>query len=362
MFHKLLTMKTIQTKLVALFVLAGLFTTSCDKEDEKALSATQAKEAFATVDDDVAANLEALSNSPGFTAIEDLSVLTDAGAPLPFRATKEEKRKPNVLIRKAIYGLKHIATTPSKNSRTAGDESFDYNENTGVYAWNALEEFFEFVEQSNIIEIRFPTEGSTTNNAVFRLTAYDEVSTPDGDELYSPTIIEATLDIDGAEAASLSLDVEYISDGSDDPSTADITYTVGEFSVDVDYDNSQATKTSFSESLRKGNTVILGWGVDATYNSSDKNEENIKSVTGFLQLVNVRFTITVTQPGLGDENIEDYVKISITVDGNAAATIVWVADDNGEPIPYIKYTDDSTEPLEDVFEDFGEVIEDLDVL
>jgi len=340
----------------------SLLLLSCDKDEDKKLSADQAEQSFVAADADVAASLEELSNSPGFTAIEDLSGLTDDEAPLPFR-TKNDKKNPRVLIHKAIFGLKQIATAPAKNGRIKGDEAFEFADHVGVYVWNAETETFDEAGTSTIIEIQFPTEGSATNDAKFQLTAYEEDFTPDGDEQYSPTVIEATLAIDNAQVASLSLDVEYVGDGSSEPLVADITYNVGDFSVDVDYDNSASTQVSFSETLRKDDSIIVGWGINAVFNTPDKLEEDIQSLTGFFQLVNVRFDIVITQPDANSTDFDDFITITISVDNNAAATVVWITDSvTGEPVPYIQYNDGSQQPLEEVFSAFGEVLDDLDVI
>lgn len=349
--------------LITLLVAAFAFLASCDDEKEQTLSADQTKDAFNAVETELIAELENLSEAEGFQAFEHLSSLSGSGDPFPLGRTKEARKNPNSYVRKAVANLQNMISGPAQGARTQGDEPFSFAQHKGVYEWNAVEEMFIKTGQSNIIEIKFPaTETSTTNNAVFRLTDYAEVATPDGDEAYSATIIEATLDIDGTKEASLSVDVEYVGDGTDEPKFADISYFVNPYTIDIDLDDRGASTTIFSQYLSKGNKKLIGWGLTATYQGA-KSEANITKLVGTFQLSTIIFTIEVNAPsGLPAEETDfnDIIKISITVDGASAGRIVWVTDPaTGEPTPYVQYADGSQEPLSEVFETLGEALNDL---
>lgn len=354
-------MNTNRIKLLTFLLAAVVLVTSCDKDDESPLSADDAQEAMAAVDAQLTNDLEDLSEAKGFTALQTLSDLSDAGAPFPLARVKEAKKNPNSHVRKAVLSLGRMIQTPTQGDQINGDEPFNYNNNKGIYEWNATEErFIKRQETSTIIEIRFPTEGSNTNNAVFRLTNYAEVATPDGDEAYSPTIIEATLDVNNVKEASLSVKAEYKGDGTDDPKFADISYFVNPFTIDVDLDDRAASTTSFSQSLSKSNDVLIGWSLTATYQGS-KVEENISKLVGTFQLSSVVFTIDINTANAGQNgDYNDIIKISIKVDGKSAGNVVWVTDNTtGEPIPYVQYSDGSKEPLAEIFESLGEGLDDI---
>lgn len=350
-------------KLLSFLLSAVVLVTACDKDkdDESPLSADDAQEALAAVDSELTNELEDLAEAKGFTALETLADLSDAGAPFPLGRAKEARKNPNSHVRKAVLSLGRMIQTPTQGDQINGDEPFNYNQNKGIYEWNATEErFIKKQETSTIIEIRFPTEGSNTNNAIFRLTNYAEVATPDGDEAYSPTIIEATLDVNSVKEASLSVKVEYKGDGTDDPKFADISYFVNPFTIDVDLDDRAATTTSFAQSLSKSNEVLIGWSLAATYQGS-KAEENISKLVGTFQLSSVVFTIDLNTANAGQNgDYNDIIKISIKVDGKPAGNVVWVTDNStGEPIPYVKYNDGSKEPLAEIFESLGEGLDDI---
>lgn len=349
--------------LITLLVAVFAFLVSCDDEKEQTLSADETKDAFAAVDAELTTELENLSEAEGFQAFEHLSNLSGSGDPFPLGRTKEARKNPNSYVRKAVANLQNMISGPAQGARTQGDEPFSYAQHKGVYQWNALEEMFIKTGTSTIIEIRFPaTETSTTNNAVFRLTDYAEIATPDGDEAYSATVIEATLDIDGTKEASLSADVEYVGDGTDEPKFADISYFVNPYTIDLDLDDRGSSTTIFSQYLSKGDDKLIGWGLTATYQGA-KNEENITKLVGTFQLGSVIFTVEVNAPsGLPEEDadLNDIVKISITVDGASAGRIVWVTDPGAtEPTPYVQYSDGTQDPLSEIFETLGEALNDL---
>ncbi len=349
-------------KFLALLLSAGLFLTACDKDDEKEpLSAEEAQDAMAAIDSELANELEDLANAEGFMALQTLGGLSGAGDPFPLGRVKEARKNPNYHVRKAVNSLQYIINGATQHARTQGDEPFNYTQNKGVYEWNATQQTFVKTGSSNIIEIRFPTEGSTTNDAIFRLTEYAEVATPDGDEAYSATAIEATLDIENVKQASLSVDIEYRGDGTDEPKFADITYFVNPYTIDVDLDDRSASTTSFSQRLSKAGDNLIGWSLTATYQGA-KVEENISKLKGTFELGSALFTIEIEAPtgsSQGDD-LNDFIKISITIDGQKVGDIVWVSDTTtGEPIPYVKYTDGSKEPLADIFESLGATLNEL---
>jgi hypothetical protein len=350
-------MKNTTLKLLLLSFALVFIATSCDDEKE-ALNKEEAQEALQTANSDFADALGRLQTNPGFTAFEDLNTLAGSSDIIPFRQAKPSKKDPRVAARQVLASLKNIATAgDDKNGRTnlTEPQPFDFDANVGVYEWSAEAGDFVKTGTSTIIELRFPTEGSTTNNATFKLFAYEEIETPDGDEYYSPTLIEANLSINGVVIAALDAQAEYRNDGTDEPIFADITYTVGAFSVDLDLNDKNPLSSSFSQTLREGNQTIVGWGITAVYNSTDKLEEDFKSIEGFFQLMNVRFTILATAPGANVTDINDVVKITVTVDGAEAGRVVIGEDEN----IYMEYRDGSRELLDQLLSDLSVQLEEL---
>jgi hypothetical protein len=359
-------MQTNRLKLLSLLLASSVFVASCDDNEKGSIAAEDAAATMNALDEELASELGQVQQAEGFVALESLAKLSGAGIVLPTGRAKDMHKNPTRFVRQGVTALKTMITVPTQSSRTLDEEAFDFNANKGVYTYNFNLGIFQKTATSNIIEIRFPTEGSTTNDAVFRLTDYKEVLIEDSwFSYYEPTAIEATLDVDGAKQASVSAQVEYHQDG--EAKFANITYFVNPYTYEMDLDDRLANASSFSQYLKKENDVLLGWGIAATFDSQYPKEDGTpKSLTGTVQLSNVVFTInlnTPSQPPQGDFDYNDYIKISITIDGKKAGNVVWVMEaGNDEPTPYVQYTDGSKEPLEDIFEALEEALDELDVL
>lgn len=352
-----------QSLRLSTLLFAGLVLfTACDNDEAENLSATDAKEAMLAVDTEISAELENFTNAEGFKAMETLSSLTNSGSIFTGVRVKEAKKNPNTYVRTAVRNFQHMISESSAAGRTQDDEPFYYDENLGVYTWNLQLQRFDRTGSSNIIELRFPTEGSNTNNAVFRLTDYEEVSTPEGDELYSATVIEATLDINNVKQASLSAEVTYRNDGTDEPSFADVSYFVNPYTLDLDLDDTKASVSTFAQYLRKGDDVLIGWDLTATYQGA-KTEDNITKLEGNFQLGSVIFNILITPPAdlTTVDSYDDFIIITISVDGKAAGKVVWEVEAGAdEPVPYVQFNDGSKQALSVIFDSLGESLEDLE--
>lgn len=339
-------------RLMTILFATVVFLTACEKEETVRLSATDAKESLIAVDATLSAELNNFSNAEGFKALEQLASLTNGGTLFTTARIQDARKNPSAYVRVGIQNLQSIISEASASGRSQGDEPFNYAEHKGVYTWNPSLQDFEFTSQSNIVELRFPTEGSSTNNAVFRLTNYAEVETPFGDEPYSPTDIEATLDINNVKQASLSLAAEYKSDGTDDPVFADISYFVSPYTLDINLDDTKPSISTFSQYLSKNNDKLIGWALTASYKGA-KVESNISKLEGTVQLASAIFTIVFTAPTdpTAVPDINDILKINVTVDGKIAGKIIWVTEAGAlEPSPYIQYNDGSQQKLSELFE------------
>jgi hypothetical protein len=283
---------------ICIMLLAGLM--SCGNDEPSSVSADDAKAAFDAVNQNLANELGAIADAPGVTAMNSLS--STSGGPFPFGRVSSYKRDGvRDQVKASLYAFRSIVlSTAAANAKVSGDEPFNYGENKGVYEWNSAEEIFVKTGESNIISILFPSvEGSSVNDAEFQLAGYAEEATPNGDDAYSPTFIDASLLIEDEIVAELDLDVEYGSD--DQPVFADITYFLTPYSIELKFDDKASTSTSASETLSKNGETLLGVSLEVTFQSSAKDEEAVKKVTGTLQLMKKIFkplTIIMTSSTL----------------------------------------------------------------
>ncbi len=344
-----------------LTVLLGI--SACGDDEVSKASKEEVQAAFQAANDQVSTGTDDFSSSSGYKAMNQLSALTDGD--LPF-GRKPAKKREQVIenLKVGVYAIRGILKTSTSSGRTNDDEPFDFDENKGIYEWDSENEEFDRTGDSDIIEIWFPTvEGSSTNDAEFRMTEYAEITTPDGDELYSPTVIKASILVDDVKELEVDAEVEY--GAGDEPVKGDIYYFVNPFALEISFDDTKSKSSSFSETLSKSGRVLIGFGATVNFQDATKDEETITSISGFVQLVDVKLIVSAKAPqsSSGSEDINDFVTITIKVRNKVGGKILLEEDENSSGdfpyTPIVKYNDGSTEPLENLLGDISFDIEDV---
>jgi hypothetical protein len=349
--------------ILSILLIPALFVVSSCGDDEVAkASKDEVRAAFQSANTQISDDLEDFSSSSGYGAMNQLSILTDESNPF---GRKSSRKREQVMenIKAGVYAIRGILKHSTAQARINGDEPFNFNANKGVYEWDFEEEAFVPAGESEIIEIWFPTEGSATNDAEFRMTAYEEELTPNGDEQYSPTLIKASIFVDETKELELDAEVEYGTD--DQPVKGDVYYFVNPFALEISFDDTNAKSSSFSESLSKSGKVLIGIGATVNFQDASKNEEDIKSISGHFQLLDIKFVINAKAPqsSSGSGDINDFVTITIKVKNKVGGKIILEGDETSSGdfpyVPYVKYNDGSTEPLDNLLQDLSFEIEDM---
>ena len=163
---------------------------SCNDDDDKGggqLSKNDAKSKLAQFNSNATQDLQDLADADGLKAMQDFFELTSVDDPLEGGRIASDKKKFRAFLKDKGREFRSVfAPAASIKGRTNADEPFDFENNTGVYAWDSELEEFTFEGDAGSIEILFPTEGSATNNAKLQITAYDEQLVEDewGDTYY----------------------------------------------------------------------------------------------------------------------------------------------------------------------------------
>ncbi|HYC84063.1 MAG TPA: hypothetical protein VEB86_02530, partial [Chryseosolibacter sp.] len=165
---------------------------SCNDDESSGLSKTDAKAEIAEFNATATQDLQALADADGVQALASLSDLTTVDD--PFGRSTTDQKKVRAFLHKKGAQFRSIFRQSTTSGRIRGSEPFDYDGNKGIYEWNNVDSIFVKTGTSTIIVVRFPTEGSSTNNAELRLNAYEEVEVYD-EELeeysYEPSLIDA---------------------------------------------------------------------------------------------------------------------------------------------------------------------------
>ncbi|MEP1094534.1 MAG: hypothetical protein ABJG78_05460 [Cyclobacteriaceae bacterium] len=344
-------------------VLSIIFLAACSDENstDPKSSAAEINAIAGELNDDVVTLVKSDGVKGARTLIDLIDNSTQFGRVSPYQM--DENR---ALITNQIGQISYSFTTGI--ARLLNEEPADFAENKGVYVWNFNLEDFEKVEASEFIVIAFPTEGSTTNNAEFRLTEFTVIEI-DGEEL--PTTIKADLTIDDDplvdEDPIIDLDfvVNYSADGN--PEAADIYLVAVPFALDITFDDSEASTTSLAVTLLLNSENLVGVDVDVEFDSEAKLEP--KSISGEVSYRTLRIVGSVSDDQMdnsqdGDPN--DYIDLALFVGEDKAGDIVFVFEEiveDGETyedyVPYVEYADGSKDKLEEILEPVIDEIEEL---
>ena len=340
-------MKKLTFLLTAIWLLSG-----CQKDDDAdKISSVEAQAAIESMTVDMESDIIDLVQSEG---IENLSALFDLTS-VSTEFSDISVRQEDIKFR-AVRMAKIFASTP--NTRVSNESSNDFIK--GVYAWDVAEQDFIFIESSNNLELRFPSAGSETNNAIFILSqlAFDI------NEL--PTAIEAQLHVDEVLMVDLSLTANWSSDGL--PESANISLFVKPFTFALSFDNTADTQSSLYASIEKSDELIASIELLVKYSTAAK--EFPKHIAGTITYrgIAVKGEIDI-QAALTSQsgNPNDFITIKVFSNDVKIGNVVFVEEEYEEDgytsfgyVPYLKYNDGTKISLEDLFEDmFLSLEEDL---
>ena len=341
----------------------GLLVLSCSKSSSPAaVSPAVAQQTFSTVNTDVSAAVSGLNTAPGSVALSSFSNFTGTtGNPFGRIQTLHKPGDIKTMIGAGLVSIRQMILKGSGNERIQGGTAFDFASKKGIYIYNFDTKVFDkSPNTSDIIKIQYPKDTtSVSNDAELQITAYTEVSTPQG---YNPTLIQAAIyiPIGGTKEVDLKLTAGYDSNG--DPNKGSVDLFVNPYTISFSFDDSGATTATESFSFSKSGTVIIATNATATFASAaDKTNGNPPiAVTGYVKLENVVFNFAVDGTKSSNEP-NDFVTISVSIDGGAAGKVVFVQDPNdpNNEIPYIRYNDQTQTPLSTVFADLANQLNSL---
>lgn len=340
-----LTQKTLS--IFAFSALLGLSACSNDDDNINQPSKEDAKTTIAKFNTDAKADLQGLSDAQGFKAVKDFFELTASDDPFGRASSQNSK---HFFRDKGREFRSVFAATKAAAGRTQSDEPFDFNANTGIYAWDNDSETFEKTGTANTIRIQFPTEGSATNNAELQLAAYSEVEVYDEENqeyYYQPEVLKASLLVDNVKQAGLDLDATWDDYGF--PLTANISALAKPFTVTVKFDVSNSVTSSLNIALLRDQTTLVSTQVVATYKDDSKAEESLKKIDGFVQVRNLKLegTIDVEAANKTEVDWNAIVKLALKSDNDKLGDVIFV-EENEKPVAYLQYADGTKEKLETV--------------
>jgi hypothetical protein len=352
----------ITNRLMTVGALAFAITlSSCNDDDEKGsqLSKGDAKAEIATFNSEATKDLQDLADADGVKAMQDFFDLTAIDEPLDGRLASDKNKFRAFLRDKGREFRSVFIPASTDKGRINGEQPFDFEGNIGTYEWDEELQQFTFADNGSAIEILFPTEGSTTNNAKLQITAYEEVFVDDEfGGYYEPTLINASLFVNNVKKAGLDLSIDY--DALGFPVTADVEVMVTPFTATLSFDVSNSTSSTIAFSMLKDQSTLVATNVTVKYADSSKSEESLTAIEGFVQFKNLKVQGSIDVEGANGEEVDfnDFVKAALYADNTKIGDIVFVTE-NEQAIPYVKYADGTQEKLEVVLQPVIDELESL---
>jgi hypothetical protein len=377
-------MKNMKKLIAMMLMMVSVFFIACEDDGESTLSPEDAKTELSTLNADMTGYLQEMANSKGMNAMDDIMALMQLDD--PFASGKSTKTSVIPNIQKYLLPI-----YPEKTKSAYEAEPFDFEFWWGTYTWDAEHSIWSVVfddpasTSDDKIVISFPTEGSTTNNAVLTLHEYEEVLVNGTDEYgysytdYMPTDILADLYFNEIKIVEIDLAATWITSGDEagEPTSFDISVYLTPFTFSGSFDNT-ATAASIDFDIKYNTEQIFAAGVNATFLT---DTEDPLTVGGYIQLLNVKIQATVDIAGMEtvfesntyttveeiNTAINEEIDAVVLVDGVKAADIIieFAAEDGAYSMPieveegvnvyinvFFKYSDGTTEQAAPYFASF----------
>lgn len=346
--------KLFAASILGLFVLTG-----CQNDDEQTVDLTpeEASAAINATADKMGDDIIALVESDGAHALLDFANLVEGSAVIGGRKSQKAwtKERLDLIIQYFVNG-------PA--ARTNNTEPTSFDEIKGLYEWNPETQDFD-KEASEYFIVKFPTEGSETNNAELKISQLEFVTITEDhgefvDQYELPTVIVGYVKVDDVTLIELDFAANWSSTGN--PEEAEVSFFIKPFTFVLDFKNTFANKTSLLTSISIDDEVIVGIDVEVTFESDAK--ENPLEFEGYVQYRDLKIVGNVDLSEITDDSDpNDYINLDLYSGNSKLGNIIFeleeVAPGFNDYVPYVKYADGSTENLEEIMEPVLAEIEEL---
>ena len=362
-----------KTRIAAILSFLLLIGFGCSKDDLP--SVEQNKQTLVDLASVVDADLSEITESEGMKAINSLMDIFELDDPLGgiFKSDAVNRME-----------FKDWIRTGFSSGKAALDGGSDFDELTGTYTWEASVGRWSVQagDPPDKIIINFPSEGSTSNNAVLTISDYEEEMFLDDweswvDTIYQPTKIMADLVVDGTKYIDLSFSATWAD--YEMPSSITASLMIKPLSSNITFSDNGSLKL-IAASLSINESVVVSVDLQAPYTKEMTEwgeEEVLTSLSGFIHYGTIKLAGEINIQALEDsdseptvEEINQYIKLALYNygDGSKIADIK-VVEGMEEIEIHLVFTDGSTEPaekylqpvLDKIEEQLGDLMEELEL-
>ncbi len=343
-----------------------LFNFSCKSDDDGGGSTGGELDGSLTVEEGKEQlednSIELLNKIDAFANNSELELIIELAE---FLTGAESTTKSSSIFKKTLSNLSSesdVVVLSAKQSLTLISDTplaDDFNEEKGVYQWNADTEEFDKIGDSDDIIYNVAYNGK---NAVFTVTDFTTILAGDDPEEV-PTLAKANLKIDGQTVFSQDFSASF-QNNQLIPSTINNTTRIGGFSFVTTYNNSNNTAVDQSFEFKIDSDVIMSYNYKAngSFNNEDGNIEDIvDNVDATFNFLDAALTIKAKDDNFNSDSeltvdeevalLNNNVEAMLSIDNKLIAESEFYKDQD-------TYTDYTYNPDTDEFEE-KEVTEDI---
>ncbi|MCL7765117.1 hypothetical protein MPF19_16960 [Polaribacter sp. Z014] len=198
----------------------------------------------------------------------------------------------------------------------------DFNNEKGIYTWNANTEGFDKTGDSD--DIIYNVAYNDGKNAVFSITDFSTTLAGSNNDEELPTLAKANLKLNGTTVFSQNYTATF-KNGQLIPTTINNTTSIGDFSFVTTYTNSNNKEIGQALSFNLGNDVIMGYNLATNGNFNDELDGNIEdivdNVTYSFHFLNATLTLQANDAGFDSDSELSIDQQLVLLNSNTSAEL-----------------------------------------
>jgi hypothetical protein len=198
----------------------------------------------------------------------------------------------------------------------------DFNNEKGIYNWNSNTKEFDKTESND--DIIYNIAYNDGKNAVFSFTDFGTMLVGSDNDNELPTLVKANLKIDGNIVFTQTYTATFNS-GQLIPTTISNTTSIGDFSFETSFTNSNNKEVKQLFNFKLSNEIIIGYSLSTNGNFNDDVNGNIEDIvdnaTFTFQFLNASLTLEVNDTGFNSDSVLNLDQQIALLNNNTSAEL-----------------------------------------
>jgi len=244
------------------------------------------------------------------------------------------------------------------------NNKFDFNANTGTYAWSqSAQSWSKTSTPNNKIIIQFPSsEWDQSNDAVFTFHSYNDIALYyDGEYIYAPTSLDADLYVTGTKVFELNGNYTYdVGNPTPIPININTVFTFNPFTITITGQLITSKEFEADISITNNSGCLTSLHVDIKFTHDDYEnledtdiiEVNTRMIHGNLRIDGYMDGALFSYNDPSNNQINAMTDVDVYYSNSKIAELILQLNSFDEEKVYIIYSDGSSEDVEIYYDPF----------